>query len=683
MNPGETHVACRESLLNSTVECVCVGDDTCTVEWRVDALQRAEIRTRAARCERYPRAAMLRARLEAGLERLGRSAPGARLLELAVRAWPALRPAHRALMRAHSQRGDWPRALEHARAALRARPGDRRALALSARALQRLARPDEAAQAWEELLRRDPGRVEAWEPLGQCYALLGRHAEARGCFERALPHTRHRARSLHRLARACMGMGDTDRHRALCLELRALLASSATISDYERWAQVEEELGEDGSPVGPLRAALRALPPGDPRAAGLLRRLAARVPLTDETLALAEALAAAGDAEMAWVARASRALAEGRNADAAAELRRLPPERRERATWSGLMRVADPGHFACDAPLPAPHAGVGRRGDLAAVCCFFDPSGSRARLRNFEIFHRHLLAAGVPLLVVELAFGDQPFRLGGVDDLLQLRGGDVMWQKERLLNLGIARLLAQGWRKIAWLDADVVFESPDWAERASRALDAAALCQPFTHAHLRWYRRDPGAYMRGAAYHDASAPGPARDFHHTGFAWAARAELLAEAPLYDAGILGSGDVMIYAASHAEPRPPGPASLYQAIATQLPPAMREHYDRWARAFGERVGGRVAFADGCLQTLYHGPLLQRRYAARSAILRRHGFSPAADLALDAAGLWRWASDKPELRCEVAEYFASRADDEGAPAAASAPAAGDAIDERRADG
>lgn len=616
---------------------------------------------------------MPRARLDAKLERLGRSAAGLRLIELLLRLRPAARSARRAALRAHEERGDWPRVLEHAQAALRARPDDRRAAALAARALQRLARPDEAAEAWEALLRREPGAVEAWESLGQCYALLGRHAQARACFERALPHSRHRARTLHRLARACMSMGDTDRHRVLCRELRDLLAASATVTDYERWAQVEEELGEEGNPVGPLSAAVRALPPGDPRAAGLLRRLAARGPLAGEPLARAEALAAAGDPDMTWVAPASRALAEGRHADAAARLRGLPLERRESATWSGLMRVADPAHFACDAPLPAPRPVAGRRGDLAAVCCFFDPVGSRARLRNFEVFHRHILASGVPLLVVELAFGDQPFRLEGIDDRLPLRGGDVMWQKERLLNLGIARLLAQGWRKIAWLDADVVFESPDWAERASRALDAAPLCQPFTHAHLRWYLRDPGAYMRGAAYQKAVARGPASEFHHTGLAWAARAELLAEAPLYDAGILGSGDVLIYAASHPEPRPPGLARLYEEMASQLPPAMREHYDRWARDFGRRVAGCVSFADGCVQTLYHGPLLRRRYAARSAILRRHDFSPTTDLALDAAGLWRWASDKPGLHRDVAEYFASRAEDDGVPAPSAASGVG----------
>jgi hypothetical protein len=38
VNPGETQVACRENVLSAGLECFGLGDATCTVEWRVDAL---------------------------------------------------------------------------------------------------------------------------------------------------------------------------------------------------------------------------------------------------------------------------------------------------------------------------------------------------------------------------------------------------------------------------------------------------------------------------------------------------------------------------------------------------------------------------------------------------------------------------------------------------------------------
>ena len=46
---------------------------------------------------------------------------------------------------------------------------------------------------------------------------------------------------------------------------------------------------------------------------------------------------------------------------------------------------------------------------------------------------------------------------GDADILIQLRGRDVMWQKERLLNLAL-RALPDECRKVVWVDCDVILE---------------------------------------------------------------------------------------------------------------------------------------------------------------------------------------------------------------------------------
>ena len=43
-----------------------------------------------------------------------------------------------------------------------------------------------------------------------------------------------------------------------------------------------------------------------------------------------------------------------------------------------------------------------------------------------------------------------------------------------------------------------------------------------------------------------------------------------------------------------------------------------------------------------------------------LEKFGFDPFEDIALDTAGLWRWASPKPEMHRFVADYFAQRRED-----------------------
>ena len=117
---------------------------------------------------------------------------------------------------------------------------------------------------------------------------------------------------------------------------------------------------------------------------------------------------------------------------------------------------------------------------LWAVTCFFNPQGYRRRVANFREFRARLAA---PLIAVELAF-DREFTLSDSDAerVVRVRGGDVMWQKERLLNVAIERVPVSC-TKIAWLDCDIVFGSPAWVGQAVRALDEFALVHLFQDRH--------------------------------------------------------------------------------------------------------------------------------------------------------------------------------------------------------
>ena len=80
------------------------------------------------------------------------------------------------------------------------------------------------------------------------------------------------------------------------------------------------------------------------------------------------------------------------------------------------------------------------------------------RLANYRSFREHL---AVPLITVELSYGAGfDLREGEADVLIQLRGRDVMWQKERLLNVGLGAL-PSACSKVVWLDCDIIFEGDD------------------------------------------------------------------------------------------------------------------------------------------------------------------------------------------------------------------------------
>ncbi len=339
-------------------------------------------------------------------------------------------------------------------------------------------------------------------------------------------------------------------------------------------------------------------------------------------------------------------------------------------------------------------------GDLWIVSAYFNPCGYRSRRENHAAFSAGIRASGLNLVTAECAFGSAPFDLPPGPDVVQVRSPDVLWQKERLLNLALSRV-PPGVAKVAWLDGDVLFADPSWARDTSRLLDDHPVVQPFSRVarlgpgqteaaagtplvegFASVWTRDRGALRRGWFEHG-----------HTGYGWAFRRALLARHGLYDAHIGGIGDhLMAHAmcgdfdgacvsagfttslAETARTRRVGRAlRAWARIAPRFAKrwahrrsagggsaGMRRHFLSWARPFHEDVRGRVAAAPGTLLHLWHGEPSDRAYAGLTSMLVERGFDPASDIRIGAEGCWEWASDKPLLRSRVEGYFGGRDED-----------------------
>src|SRR5262249_22318280 len=121
-----------------------------------------------------------------------------------------------------------------------------------------------------------------------------------------------------------------------------------------------------------------------------------------------------------------------------------------------------------------------RRSSLWAVTCYFNPAGYRRKLENFRTFRDHLT---VPLIAVEQDLEGR-FELGpgDADIVLRVSDGDVLWQKERLLNLGV-NALPSSCEAVAWLDCDIIFDGTSWVEETLRALERLELVHLFHERH--------------------------------------------------------------------------------------------------------------------------------------------------------------------------------------------------------
>ena len=96
-------------------------------------------------------------------------------------------------------------------------------------------------------------------------------------------------------------------------------------------------------------------------------------------------------------------------------------------------------------------------GNLWAITSYFNPVKYVRRKMNYDFFRQHL---GVPLIAVELC-SDGRFELAesDADLLIRRHGRDVMWHKERLMNIALDALPADCGR-VAWSDCDMVLEQP-------------------------------------------------------------------------------------------------------------------------------------------------------------------------------------------------------------------------------
>jgi hypothetical protein len=322
-------------------------------------------------------------------------------------------------------------------------------------------------------------------------------------------------------------------------------------------------------------------------------------------------------------------------------------------------------------------------GDLWVVTCYFNVNRYRTRRLNYERFAAPIRRSGLGFLTIECAFPGAPFALPPGPGLLRLAGRDVMWQKERLLNVAIAALPA-ACTKVAWLDCDVLFADPAWAVETSRRLERQAVVQPYERV-VR-LPRGAEAYRGEGDVWDGFAAVAARDpdallsgrfdrHGHTGFAWAARREIIARHGLYDACIAGSGDHMMAHAfcgdweSSCIDRIIGPADNHHAgHRAGHRTGHRTWFEAWSRRVYPDVRARVGYAPGTILHLWHGEVADRRYVDRNRELARFDFDPATDLRVGPTGGWEWASEKPELHRWAVEYFGHRREDGGPDGAAS---------------
>ena len=312
-------------------------------------------------------------------------------------------------------------------------------------------------------------------------------------------------------------------------------------------------------------------------------------------------------------------------------------------------------HIASQIRRPA----LGGDNTLHVVAVVSNPERYHSRYRLARDFISRMQATPhVKLHLVEAAYGDRCHELDGVESTLRLRVKTNAWLKENLINLGVRHLLPTDWKYVAWVDADVEFRSPDWAQETLHQLQHFAVVQPWqtcadlghfgtilqTHRSFGYMTQQGVRIQR-----HSTEPYP---YGHSGYAWACTRTFWEQVGgLLDFCILGSADhhMAWSMIGHAD------ATIHRGMSPAFFRRVHEWQDRARRITHDEVG----FTVGSIDHSFHGPKGRRKYRERWQVLVDHGFDPDKDLMRDAQGCY-YIVGKPELEASIRKYNRARHED-----------------------
>ena len=263
------------------------------------------------------------------------------------------------------------------------------------------------------------------------------------------------------------------------------------------------------------------------------------------------------------------------------------------------------------------------------------------------------------LYVCEVAYRDQPFLITTADNPRHLQvkmNAPPIWIKESALRAAVTYLVPKNFKAVAWLDADIAFESNTWASDALKVLNGSKdIVQLWSHAIDR---NEDGSAMSvfssfGFQYSNGRPPGNGtHNMWHPGFAWACTRKAWDMMDgIFDLSILGSGDM-----NSAQ-------SLVGHGVESIRPECSDGYKRSIAEFQEKVRTlRLSYIPGVIQHYYHGQKIKRGYLERGKILVKHQYDPYVHTMRGPYGiLVPTAACPKEFLDDIMAYFCQRDEDD----------------------
>lgn len=279
--------------------------------------------------------------------------------------------------------------------------------------------------------------------------------------------------------------------------------------------------------------------------------------------------------------------------------------------------------------------------DMAIIIVFYNFTKSIRIIQNLLLVKNTLEKAKIPFYIAEISLFDN-FSLNKADNIFQYRTNSIMFYKENLINL-VEKQIPSTFTKILTMDADLLFDNPDWYQLISEILNKYTICQCFSIAH--WLSLDFNIYhYKQSVLINKEG--------HPGFAWAFNREWLKENNLLDICIIGSGDTMLKNSLLDI----NPLSNYKYLFN----GFSNYKNKIKETF------TLNNVDINIYHLYHGSFKNRQYNDRHEIInnfiQNKNLNSVEDLLISTDNkLYEWKDEyKNELNSLMINYFTFRDDD-----------------------
>jgi len=281
------------------------------------------------------------------------------------------------------------------------------------------------------------------------------------------------------------------------------------------------------------------------------------------------------------------------------------------------------------------------RHDMAVCFVVFNPMQTKRIIMNYLYVINRLRCEGFPVYTIELVFdGRQP----EIPDAFHVKGTSHMFHKERLYRL-LEKKIPSRFTKLAFLDADILFDDISWYSDTSKLLDTNDVVQPFETAH--WMdltysetqlSRDTVLKMKESEYNYK---------YHPGFAWCMRRDWYNKIGFFDYAVSGSGDSLSSAGWLKK--------TFNSNFKSCPISLTDAY----KTFYNKPSPRITFLKGMqVSHLYHGTRENRQYETRHKLLEVNT-SINKLLKTNSDGVYEWVD--PEWNVIFLDYFKNRNDDD----------------------